>query len=125
MTSLRRPGGPTTAVRSWGMSSGGVDTKSAKLGPLARRSCRSVGVRRVVEAAEANARQVWNETAGWESTERWTQHDPIALKDIWSRDSKLCSQDVTESELWWCADSGKVPQPILMYITLCPCNRGS
>lgn len=67
MISFRRPGGPTTAVRSWGMSSGGVDTKSAKLGPLARRSWRLVGVRRggsVVEAAEANARQVWNETPG-------------------------------------------------------------
>lgn len=53
------------------MSSGGVDTKSAKLGPLARRSWRMVGMRRsVAEAAEANARLAWNEVHDWERVER-------------------------------------------------------
>lgn len=92
MISFRRPGGPTTAVRSWGISSGGVDTKSAKLGPLARRSLRLVGVRRggsVAEAAEANARQAWNETHGWESTERWRQRGPNDLKDIWGQGLRI------------------------------------
>ncbi len=71
MISFRRPGGPTTAVRRWGMSSGGAVTKSAKLGPLARRSWRLVGVRRsVAEAAEANARLAWNEADDWERVER-------------------------------------------------------
>ena len=71
MISFRRPGGPTTAVRRCGMSSGGAVTKSAKLGPLARRSWRLVGVRRsVAEAAEANARLAWNEADDWERVGR-------------------------------------------------------
>lgn len=74
MISFRRPGGPTTAVRRWALSSGGALTKSAKLGPLARRSWRLVGVRRSVaeaaEAAEANARLAWNEADDWKSVER-------------------------------------------------------
>lgn len=68
MISFRRPGGPTTAVRRWGLSSGGALTKSAKLGPLARRCWRLVGVRR--SAAEANARLRWNEKDDCESVKR-------------------------------------------------------
>lgn len=80
------------AVRNWGMSSGGLDTKSAKFGPLARRSLRLESVRRggsLAEAAEANARQAWNETHGWESAERWRQRGPIDLKDIWGQEWRV------------------------------------
>lgn len=43
----------------------------------------------MAEAAEANARQAWNETHGWESTERWRLRGPIDLKDIWGQDLRI------------------------------------
>lgn len=68
----------------------------------------------MVEAAEANARPVWNEAHCWERTERWRQRDPIDLKDIWKQCSRiiLCSHG-DWSEFLYCgfpSNFGIVPQ---------------